>query len=236
MKLIERKENQITFEADIGESLANALRRYLNHVPILAVEEVEITKNDSPLYDETIAHRIGLIPLENKGDGKTPKMKIESKNEGFIYSGELKGSIKPVYDKIPITYLNKNQEFEVEVITEIGRGIEHSKFSPGLMYYRNVSEITIDKEFKDKIKELFPENEIKDTGNKITILDNKKKEVEDVCESISTQAGKKAEVKIKDNLIITLESFGQLGVGEIIKKSIVEFKKDLSELSKKVSK
>ena len=64
MKSIEKKENQITFGADIDESLANAIRRYISEIPILAVEEIEIYKNDSPLYDETIAHRIGLIPLK----------------------------------------------------------------------------------------------------------------------------------------------------------------------------
>jgi len=236
MKLVEKNSNQITFESDIDESLANALRRYLNNIPVLAVGDVEIIKNDSPLYDETIAHRIGLIPLENKGENKTPKIKIDSKTEGFVYSSELKGSVKPVYDKIPITYLNKNQEFEVEVVTEIGKGIEHSKFSPGLIYYRNVSEITLDKEFQNKIHELCPENEIKDKGNKIVVLDNKKKDVEGVCESIASRAGKKADVDIKDDLIITLESFGQLSVEEIIKKAASEFKKDLNELSKKISK
>jgi len=236
MKLIEKKDNQIVFESEIDESLANSLRRYLNHIPILAIEEIEILKNDSPLYDETVAHRIGLIPLENKGVKNEPKLKINSEKEGFVYSGELKGSVKPVYGNIPITYLNKNQEFEVEAITKIGKGIEHTKFSPGLMFYRNVVEITVDKELQNKIKELCPENEIREKGNKIVILDNKKKEVEDVCESICNENGKEAEIELKDNLIITLESFGQLNVNEIMKNAIGEFKKDLLEVSKKVSK
>jgi len=64
MKLINKKENKIMFTAEIEESLANAIRRYMNQIPVLAVEEVEISRNDSPLYDETIAHRIGLIPIK----------------------------------------------------------------------------------------------------------------------------------------------------------------------------
>lgn len=236
MKLIEKKDNQIVFEAEIDESLANSIRRYLNHIPVLTIGEVEIFKNDSPLYDETIAHRIGLIPLENKGDKKEPKLKIESKKEGFVYSGELKGSVKPVYDNIPITYLNKGQEFEVEAVTKMGSGVKHSKFSPGLMFYRNVAEVIMDKEFQSKIKEMLPENEIKEKGNKIVILDNKKKEIEDICESISNEKGKNIEVELKDGLIITLESFGQLNVEDIMKKSIDEFKKDLNEIAKKVNK
>jgi len=51
MKLIEKKKNQITFTAEIDESLANAVRRYLDQIPILAIDEVDISKNDSALYD-----------------------------------------------------------------------------------------------------------------------------------------------------------------------------------------
>jgi DNA-directed RNA polymerase alpha subunit len=64
MKVITKKNNQITFSAEVDESLANAVRRYVDQIPILAVDEVEISKNDSPLYDETVAHRIGMIPLK----------------------------------------------------------------------------------------------------------------------------------------------------------------------------
>ena len=53
MEVIDKKENQITFKAEISDSLANSVRRYLNQIPVLAVDEVEIYKNDSPLYDET---------------------------------------------------------------------------------------------------------------------------------------------------------------------------------------
>jgi len=64
MELIEKKENQITFIAEADERLMNSIRRYVNQIPVLAFDEVVISRNDSPLYDETIAHRMGLIPLK----------------------------------------------------------------------------------------------------------------------------------------------------------------------------
>src|SRR3989344_9190025 len=149
MEIIEKKNNKIVFKAEMDESMANAIRRYLGHIPILAVDEVEISKNDSPLYDETIAHRIGLIPLKtNKiSSEKTPiKLRLNVKKEGIVYSGEFKGAMKVVYDKIPITSLNKDQELEITGIVKFGKGSEHAKFSPGLMFYRNVFDIKIDKE------------------------------------------------------------------------------------------
>ncbi len=237
MKLIEKKENQITFTAEINESLANAMRRYINKIPILAIDEVEILKNDSPLYDETIAHRLGLIPLKPGKDvkKKNPKIKLVSKEEGMIYSKELKG-IEIIHENMPITFLNKGQELEITATTKIGKGIEHSKFSPGLLFYRNIAEITVAKDIYDKIKHKISNNEVKIKGNDVVILDNKKQEIVDVCEKICNQQGKNTEINFKDELIITLESFGQIKVEEIIKKSIEGLKKDLSDVSKKISK
>ena len=156
MKLINKKDNQITFIAEMEDSFANAIRRSINQVPVIAIDEVEISKNDSPLYDETVAHRMGLIPLKNDGSvsGKAEeKLKLSSNNEGMIYSGEFKGKIKVAYDKIPITFLTKGQEIEVVATTKAGKGSEHSKFSPGLMFYREIVDVKIDKDCPKEVVE-----------------------------------------------------------------------------------
>ena len=236
MKKIEETDDKLIFEAEIEDSLANSVRRYVNHIPVLAVDEVEITKNDSPLYDEVIAHRIGLIPLKGDKSKKEIKIKLNTSKEGMVYSKEMKGDAKPVYESIPITFLGKEQELDFVATTKVGMGIEHSKFSPGIMFYRNVAEISVDKELKDKVKELCKNNEIKEKGNKIIITDDQKKSVLDLCEGICIEAGKKAEVVFNDNLIVTIESFGQIKAEEIFKKAVEELKKDLETMSKKIDK
>ena len=236
MKKIEQKEEKLIFSMKIEEELANAIRRYVNQIPILAIDMVEISKNGSPLYDETIAHRLGLIPLETENNKvkKSTKLKLSVKKEGIVYSGDLKGT-KLVYDNMPITTLNKNQELEVKATINMGMGVEHSKYSPGLMSYRSSSEITMDKEFSDKVKEVCS-NEIKEKGNKIVVYDDKKKGILDVCEGICNANGKKIEVKFNGELIINLESFGQINVKNVFKKSLNELKKDLSKMTKKLGK
>jgi DNA-directed RNA polymerase subunit D len=238
MKLIEKKGEQVVFTANIDESLANAIRRYMNQIPVLAIDEVEIMKNDSPLYDEAIAHRLGLIPLKTDKitEKANVKLKLVSKKEGAVYSGDLEGNAEIVYDKIPITALTRGQELEISATCRLGKGVEHVKFSPGLMFYRDVSEIVIDKSLAEKVRKICPNNEIKERGDKIIVQDNRKREIADVCEGIGERTGKPIEVKPTGELMITIESFGQMPPQEMFKKSIEQFKKDLAELAKKVAK
>lgn len=233
MELINKSTNQIVFSTDMGETLANSIRRYLNHIPILAIDEVEIHKNDSALYDETISHRLGLIPLKDKKvSGKKCELKLNTKKEGTVYSGELKGDFDIVYENIPLVMLNKDQCLEIIATVKQGRGIEHAKFSSGLMFYRTINEITMNKSFLDEIKLIAKENKITEKGDKISLIDDQKKEVSEVIEGICEEGKQKAEIKPIGKLMVTLESFGQLTVKDIFKNTIEELKKDLNEVSK----
>jgi DNA-directed RNA polymerase subunit D len=237
MEIIEKKDNQIVFKAEIEDSLANAIRRYVNQIPITAIDEVEITQNGSALYDEVVAHRIGLIPLKADkaiSDKNPGVLKLISKNEGMVHASELNGNIEIVHGNIPITYLDKNQELELVATTKEGKGSDHVKFSPGLIFYRNISKITMAKEFADEIKKVCPNANVKEKGDKIEIIDDQAKEVLDVCEGVADVVDKKVEVENNKGLIMTVESFGQTDVNDIFEKSIGALKKDLAEVSKKV--
>src|SRR3989344_790044 len=239
MKKVEKTANQIVFTADISDTLANSVRRYVNRVLVLAVDEVEISRNDSPLYDEAIAHRISLVPLKSDksvNEKTTEKLKLDAEKEGLVYSKNLKGNAEVVYPGIPITTLSEGQELQLVAFVKAGRGAEHAKFSPGLMFYRNVSEITLDKEFSDEIKKTFPEADIKEKGNKIMVIDNKKREILDFCEGIASKRRKKAEVETGSELVITIESFGQMTPEDMFKKSIEVLRKDLASVQKNLDK
>ena len=229
--------NKIVFELKIDDSLANAIRRSLGLIPTMAIDEVEISRNDSPLYDETLAHRLGLVPIKYEKSWKSNavlKFKMDIKKEGTVYSGSIKGDFEVIYDKIPITLLNRDRELKIKGTTKMGTGREHAKFSPGILFYRDVTEINLDQEYEKEISAVFPKNEIKTKGNKIVLLDDKEKTILDFCEGLAQKGKKNIEVKETGNLLFTVESFGQMAPEEIFKKATEVLKKELESIPKKL--
>jgi DNA-directed RNA polymerase subunit D len=240
MKTIEKKNNQIIFSAEIEEPLANAIRRYIDQVPILAIDEVEISKNDSALYDETIAHRLGVVPLKmEKGmkEGTEEQLSLVVKKEGLVYSEEIKGKVNPVHGKIPITLLKKGQELEILATARLGKGSNHAKFSPGLMFYKNVPKIKIDKDCPKEVVGVCPLNILKNENGKIVAVNEEKCYMCEACIEFCSKVGKQGIELIPTNeLVITVESFGQMDETEIFTNSIEVLKEDLKEVVKKISK
>jgi len=254
IKKISKDKEKIVFEADIDESLANAIRRSVLEIPILAIDEVEFFKNDSALYDEIIAHRLGLVPLETektfteiencscKGKGCAKcsvDLKIKAIGPCTVYSKDLKGKAKPVYDNIPIVILDKDQELELVARATLGRGIKHAKYSPGLIYYRNLAKIEIngdcDSEACKACIEACPQKILKIEKNKIQVEDIYKCDLCEACVEECKKQGKNA-VKIDkgENLIFFIESWGQIEAKEIFTKAIDVLNHNLKELSKQV--
>ncbi|MEK6827530.1 MAG: DNA-directed RNA polymerase subunit D [Nanoarchaeota archaeon] len=240
MKTINKKNNQITFTANIDESLANAIRRYIDQIPILAVDEVEISKNDSPLYDETVAHRIGMVPLKMDktiDEKSSEQITLVAKSDGVIYSEDMKGRVSPVYDKIPITILKKGQELEILATAKVGKGSEHVKFSPGLMFYRDSIKIKLDKDCPKEVVNVCPQGVFKLDNGKVAIVDEGKCDMCEVCTDYCTKVGKNSiELTPTEELLITVESFGQISEEEIFKRAIEVLKDDLKEVAKKIAK
>ena len=215
-------------------AFVNSLRRaIISDVPVMAIHEIEFRKNSSLLYDETIAHRLGLIPLKTdlksynlpskcKCEGKgcascQVKLTLKVKGPTIVYSGELESNdpaIKPVYPKMPITNLLKNQVLEVEATAILGKGNEHVKWSPGIAYYNQIPSI----EIKDgnqhckkceRFVEECPVELFEYKNNKLSIKKENfyKVNLNEACVGVCDEH---VVITATDDYMFFVESFGQL--------------------------
>ncbi len=228
VEILKQAENEITFAVDeIGPALANAIRRAaMFEVPALAIEDVYFSQNSSVLYDEMLAHRLGLIVLKtdlksyNLPEQCTCKGKLcakcsvkgilRAKGPVTVYAEDLKlkdPSVKAIYPKTIIVKLIEGQELELEFAAVLGQGKEHTKWSPCHLYYRGWPEFDAKDANLDKAFESIPSNVAKKSGRTIEILDFTK--WQPAYEAILEKAGVKITNR-DDKFIFTLESWGQL--------------------------
>jgi DNA-directed RNA polymerase subunit D len=174
VKILERTDDYVRFLLEgVEPSYANALRRVLlADVPKMAIEDVEFHlgpirgedgkeyESVSPLFDEIIAHRLGLIPIPTdldlynpregcpscKGEGCPSCTIIYSLNKrgpGLVTSGDLEPigdtKLRPKDPDIPIMKLGDGQAMLIYATAILGTGKEHAKWQAthgvGYRYY-----------------------------------------------------------------------------------------------------
>lgn len=250
----DKKTGRVTFQIkNTNPVIANAIRRQIiEAVPTMAIDEVELIKNSSSLYDEMIAHRLCLIPIKTdlksynlkeeckcKGEGCakcTLKLTLKAKGPCTVYSDDLKSQdpkVKPAIAKIPIVKLLKDQDLELIATAKLGTGKEHVKYSPGLAWYEykpKIEKINDKHPDLEKYREKYPSQIFKDGK-----IDKKKIEEEnlyDACEGINDDI-----IKItrdETTIIFNIEPWGQLKPTEILSKAAEKFKEKLRELIEKI--
>ncbi len=244
--LLEKNDEEIKVLLEKTSYLfVNALRRaIINEVPTLAIEEVEFRKQTSALYDEILAHRLGLLPLktdystyeyeeveniEDRSGKSMVKLFASVKGPGTFYAEKIESndpSILTQYKKMPLAKLEEGQEIEFEAIAVMGKGKEHSKWTPGIPSYIEDVKITVDEKKLEAEKEKYP-SQIFEKG-KVNVEKIKyNPELLDAVEGISDAI--KVERK-KDSFIFTAESFGMITPKEMIVQGIKELKNLTSQL------
>jgi DNA-directed RNA polymerase subunit D len=200
IKILEEKENTLRFIlTGTSHAYANGLRRaMMAEVPAMAIEDVIILENTSVLYDEVVAHRLGLIPLKTdldafvlpedcdcKSDLGCSKCRASFTLEAaaveepvMVYSSDLKGEsdVTPVSPNIPIVKLGASQRLKLELYAKLGRGLEHAKWQPtAACAYKYLPKITLNPDNLANPEEVIgicpTDVYIRDSEKKIAIRD-----------------------------------------------------------------
>jgi DNA-directed RNA polymerase subunit D len=132
----------------------NAIRRtIMAEVPCLAIEDVTIYDNKSALFDEVIAHRLGMLPVPTDRSilaswdlDEDPETQTEESTAEILYTLTYEGpgtvkakDLKPASEdseaeiaepETPIVKLGRDQRLMLEATAKLGTGQQHAKWQP----------------------------------------------------------------------------------------------------------
>lgn len=231
MEIIQDTPEKFIITLETNESLANAIRRSVLEIPILAIDEVEIFKNDSALYDEVLAHRLGLVPLktEKSMNAKTSiDLKLSKTGPCTVYAGDLKGQADILYDKIPLTILGEDAKLELVATARLGKGTEHAKHIPGMCFYCHVLEVKSSPQI-DKIIQSSNSGMIKVEKKGDKWLCNLNEAEIHQIEQISKNA-----ISDSSTLIFVVESYGNISAKDIFLNAIKALELNLDSFEKEI--
>ncbi|MGM5483097.1 MAG: DNA-directed RNA polymerase subunit D [Nanobdellota archaeon] len=253
IRVLEKKDKALSFMLNNSTpGYANTIRRLIvNRTPTLAIEDVEFKTNNSALYDEVLAHRLGLLPLETdlssynkksecscQGEGCAQcevKLTLKADGPGTVYASALKSQdpkIKPVYPDMPIVKLQKDQSIELVGKAVLGMGKDHTKWAPGHVWYTYKPKITINQNSSkfNEVKDQFPPQIFKNGKIDKNLINTP--ELVDACEGVCDEVLK---VDYDDkSFIFHLESWGQLSPGEIVNEAMGAFNQIIDDFAAQV--
>ncbi len=236
---------------DSNPAFANAWRRAMkSHVPVMAVDYVDIYMNSSYLYDEILAHRIGLIPLKTNlekfnlqnqcvcgGEGCPScqvSLRLNVEGPRVVYSGDFVSDdpeTVPVFDNIPVIELFEGQQLMLEAVARLGFGREHAKFQPvSVCTYRVLARVRINESCSScrKCVQVCPRNVFSVDEDRVRVIDEFSctlcKDCLKVCEENAI------ELTETDDFLFTVESIGQMEVREVARRALDAIKSKAQEM------
>ncbi len=256
IKIISKDKEKFSFLlSGVKSGFANSLRRaMIDEVPTMAIEDLEIKKNSSALYDEILAHRLGLVVLKTdlktynlpekckcKGEGCARcqlKITLKAKGPKTVYASDLKSKdpkIVPAHPKTVIVRLLKDQQIELVGTAVLGKGKQHAKWASCLSIYKNEPVIEFGKvDNPEEVAKKCPLNLFEVKSGKLKLVKGYEQKCH-LCEACQEASKGKVKVLYKDNsFIFTVESWGQLTPKAIIKRAVEELDEKSKEFIKLV--
>ena len=253
IKLLEKTDSKVKLElAETNPAFTNMLRRTIvQHVSVAAIDNIDVIKNTSALYNETLAHRIGHVPISYKNK-MVQKENCKCKNKGCslcevkmvlkksgpctVYAKDFKSTdkdVKPSNGDIIIAKIYENQEINLEATVVINTGKEHTNWQAAIVGYQYYPELKIAKDVKN-IKDIIkacPKGLIDEKTMKLT-----HPEKCDFCQQCVNAASNGAVTVVGDKTrhILTVETVSGTDPKTIILDALTNMAKNLKELETQI--
>lgn len=153
IKKVQKQGSKISFHIkDVDISYINTLRRVImSKVPVLAITSINIYENDSPIVDEILAHRLGLLPIKTDvktySKGNKAKFFLEVNGPCTVYSKDIKSvdpKVEIVNKNVPLTKLRNNDKLKLEMEAVMDSGATHARYQPCFVSYNQIKDNEFD--------------------------------------------------------------------------------------------
>ena len=252
IEILEEGDLKLKFILVSSTAFANSLRRAMKSlVPIMAVDYIDFYMNTSYLYDEILAHRIGLVPIKTDLEKFNMPDKCVCGGEGcpncqvsfrlniegpkLVYSGDFVSDDPetiPVYDNIPLVELDEGQQLMLEAVARLGTGKEHVKWQPvSACTYRIIPEITISEACNvcEDCVEACPRNVFEVEEGRIVV---KRPEECSMCmECVEVCEEGAIDVSETNRFLFNVEGIGALPVNRVLIEALKILKSKAEELT-----
>ncbi|OPY45033.1 MAG: DNA-directed RNA polymerase subunit D [Methanoregulaceae archaeon PtaU1.Bin222] len=247
-----------------SQPFTNALRRsMIGEVPTLAIDEVRIYDNTSALFDEMLAHRLGLIPIRTDLDCYVPQDRcscegagcdrcsvmytLSVEGPGIVYSRDLipqDPRAAPAVEGIPIVKLAKDQKVVLEARAILNKGRVHAKWQPTTTCgYKNYPVIDVSEKCDacGRCVDECPRGILVIKGGRVAVSEGRVEECSlcRLCERacLNTGIGEESAISIKSEesrYIFVVEGDGSLPVHAILEEALKYLKSQSDELFEKI--
>lgn len=268
LEMAERKGKFILKNS--SPAMANALRRtMLSDIPKMAIDKVEfhlgpIMVDDkeyesvTPLFDEIIAHRLGMVPVPTDYELFTFQDECVCGGEGCpsctimyslnkigpctVLSGDMvplgNPDLKVKDENIPIVELTDGQAVLIYATAVMGTAKKHMKWQAAFgVGYKYLPMITIDPKKADdpdvlNVIDLCPRHVFAEKKGKLTVENSYACSLCNTCKNATNGA---VSVKGDDtNFLFTFETDGSLTAKQVLDKAVEILSEEAKELAQQV--
>jgi DNA-directed RNA polymerase subunit D len=246
----------------VDVAFANALRRtMIMDVPCMVIDDIFVFENSSVVMDESLAHRIGLVPLKTDLENYILPSECECKSElgcekcrvvltldmeaetdtRTVYSGDFiseNSAVVPASPTIPLTKIAPGQAVRLEAYARLGTGREHSKWQPvSESIYQNQAEIIIHDNCNNcaECVKACPRDVFTLESGELKIVDINQCILCSECERVCPVQPQAVTVGIvEDTYVFSVESAGGLSPEKIVTEAVKVLSSKLSEFAGKI--